>query len=154
MLCHDGNVLDAACVALITALLHFRRPDVTVQVGEVKVWNVNEREPVPLNVLHVPFCVSWSYFDGGEVVIVDASAKEEAVREGEVVVGVNRFGEVCHVSKFGGAAVDPILLLAWTKKAVEKAKWLDSVVREVLGQDAAKRNPRGVLDELRAENER
>jgi hypothetical protein len=30
---HDGNLVDAACIAAITALLHFRRPDVTV-VGE------------------------------------------------------------------------------------------------------------------------
>lgn len=30
---HDGNLIDCASIAAITALLHFRRPDVTV-IGE------------------------------------------------------------------------------------------------------------------------
>jgi exosome complex component RRP45 len=30
---HDGNLIDCACIAAITALLHFRRPDITV-IGE------------------------------------------------------------------------------------------------------------------------
>ncbi|RUS22500.1 hypothetical protein BC937DRAFT_88713 [Endogone sp. FLAS-F59071] len=30
---HEGNLVDCACIAAISALLHFRRPDVTV-VGE------------------------------------------------------------------------------------------------------------------------
>lgn len=34
ILSHDGNLLDCACIAAITALAHFRRPDVSV-VGKV-----------------------------------------------------------------------------------------------------------------------
>lgn len=30
---HEGNILDCACIAAIAALLHFKRPDVTV-IGE------------------------------------------------------------------------------------------------------------------------
>jgi exosome complex component RRP45 len=30
---NDGNIIDAACIAAISALAHFRRPDVTV-IGE------------------------------------------------------------------------------------------------------------------------
>lgn len=30
---HDGNLMDAASIAAITALCHFRRPDVSI-VGE------------------------------------------------------------------------------------------------------------------------
>lgn len=33
MLNHDGNLMDAASIAAITALSHFRRPDVS-NVGE------------------------------------------------------------------------------------------------------------------------
>jgi exosome complex component RRP45 len=33
----DGNVLDCACIAAMSALLHFRRPDVTVQGDSVTV---------------------------------------------------------------------------------------------------------------------
>ncbi len=34
---HDGNIIDAACIAAISALAHFRRPDVTVIGEEVTI---------------------------------------------------------------------------------------------------------------------
>lgn len=34
---HDGNLLDAASVAAISALSHFRRPDVSAQGHEATV---------------------------------------------------------------------------------------------------------------------
>lgn len=37
MLNHDGNLMDAASIAAITALCHFRRPDVSIQGDEVTV---------------------------------------------------------------------------------------------------------------------
>ncbi|KAK9235172.1 ribosomal protein S5 domain 2-type protein [Lipomyces kononenkoae] len=64
---HDGGLLDAACIAVSAGLLHFRRPDITIEgVGsrrEVIVHPVTERVPVPLAVLHVPVCVTFSFFD-------------------------------------------------------------------------------------------
>ncbi|KAK9367460.1 ribosomal protein S5 domain 2-type protein [Lipomyces kononenkoae] len=64
---HDGGLLDAACIAVSAGLLHFRRPDITIEgVGsrrEVIVHPITERVPVPLAVLHVPVCVTFSFFD-------------------------------------------------------------------------------------------
>lgn len=37
LLNHDGNITDAASIAGIVALCHFRRPDVSVQGEEVTV---------------------------------------------------------------------------------------------------------------------
>lgn len=37
LLNHDGNIIDAASIAGIVALCHFRRPDVSVQGKEVTV---------------------------------------------------------------------------------------------------------------------
>ena len=37
MLNHDGNLMDAASIAAITALCHFRRPDVSIQGEDVTV---------------------------------------------------------------------------------------------------------------------
>jgi exosome complex RNA-binding protein Rrp42 (RNase PH superfamily) len=34
---HDGNIIDAACIAAISALAHFRRPDTTVIGEEVTI---------------------------------------------------------------------------------------------------------------------
>lgn len=43
LLNHDGNIIDAASIAAIVALCHFRRPDVSVQGDEVTL--VSRRAP-------------------------------------------------------------------------------------------------------------
>lgn len=154
VLAHDGNLLDAACIAVIAALQHFRRPDVSVEGENVTVWDPREREPVKLNLLHHPLCVSFSYFDSGEIVVVDATAAEEKVREGELVVSVNKFGEVCQIAKFGGVSVDAVALLGWVNAAVDKVKILDAFVQQRLAEDEKKRDVGGLMAELSAENAR
>lgn len=47
MLNHDGNLMDAISIAAITALCHFRRPDVAVQGDDVTVVS----EPLPPGLL-------------------------------------------------------------------------------------------------------
>lgn len=82
----EGNMLDCASIAAITALRHFRRPDVTV-IGEevtvvsqsapdgcraersgadvrdfVRQHSMTERVPVPLAIHHSPFCQTFAFF--------------------------------------------------------------------------------------------
>lgn len=47
MLNHDGNLMDAASVAAITALCHFRRPDVGIQGDEVTVVSQTNTQQLP-----------------------------------------------------------------------------------------------------------
>ncbi|XP_010766925.1 exosome complex component RRP45-like, partial [Notothenia coriiceps] len=65
MLNHDGNLMDAASIAAITALCHFKRPDVGIQGDEVTVYSPEERDPIPLSVYHMPISVSFSFFQQG-----------------------------------------------------------------------------------------
>ncbi|KAK9453327.1 ribosomal protein S5 domain 2-type protein [Dipodascopsis uninucleata] len=64
---HDGGLLDASCIAVIGGLLHFRRPDIVIEgVGskrEIIVYPPSKRVPIPLSVLHIPICVTFSFFD-------------------------------------------------------------------------------------------
>jgi len=151
---HDGGLIDACCIALVAALQHFRRPDVSVEGEDVTVYDVREREPVKLAMQHHPFCVTFSYFEHGEVVLVDADLAEENAREGEVVVSVNRHGEVCQIAKYGGAPVDPLTMLNCTNVALEKVKVLHQFVQARLEQDEKKRDKGGLMAELSAENAR
>ncbi|KAI7278180.1 hypothetical protein KC345_g6125 [Hortaea werneckii] len=151
---HDGNLLDACCVALVAALLHYRRPDVEVKGEEVTVFDSRERDPVKLNLHHTPFCVTFSYFDSGEIVLQDANLLEEQCKEGEVIVGINRFGEVCQIAKYGGAPVEGLEMLKCVSAALERVKMLDGLVKEALRKDDEWRDRGGVMKELRAENER
>lgn len=157
---HDGNLIDATCIALIAALRHFRRPDVEIHGEDVTVYSLAEREPVKLDMQHHPFCITTSYFDsregGGEeaIMVLDATRLEEQCRDGEIVISINRFGEVCQVAKYGGAPIDGLSLLNCTNEALEKAKWLDKFVKEKLEEDEKKRDKGGLMAELRADNER
>jgi exosome complex component RRP45 len=134
--------------------MHFRRPDIEIHGEEVTVYSLQEREPVKLQMQHQPFCITTSYYEGGEVMIQDATLLEEHCREGEIVVSINRFGEVCQIAKYGGAPVDGLSVLNCTTAALEKAKWLDKFVKAKLEEDDKKRDKGGLMAELSAENER
>lgn len=151
---HDGNLVDASCLGLIAALLHFRRPDVEIKGEDVTVFSLREREPVKLSMQHQPFCVTFSYFDSGQIMLQDATLLEEQCREGEVVVSMNRFGEVCQVAKYGGVPVHALGLLTCTNAALERVKAFDKLVRERLAEDEKHRDVGGLMAELSAENER
>ncbi|KAI9815570.1 MAG: hypothetical protein M1827_002704 [Pycnora praestabilis] len=151
---HDGGLVDASCIAVIAALQHYRRPDVRVEGEEVTIFSPAERVPVPLAMMHHPLCVTFSFFDGGEIVLVDATLREEMLREGEVVITVNRHGEVCQVAKLGGVTVDALALLNCTGTALVKVKEMSKFIVRKLEEDAKARNLGGLMDELSAENER
>ena len=151
---HDGNLLSAACVAAIAALSHFRICDTSIHGGELTVYSTKERNPIPLALLHWPFCVSFAVFEGGEKVIIDADLKEEQCSEGEVVVTANKSGEICAISKQGGVPTDALILLACVDTAVEKVRMLDGIVKQALDLDATKRDIGGLMAELSAENAR
>lgn len=63
---YDGNLVDAASIAVITALLHFRKPDVEVvgsgEGSELIIYDEKQRQMVPLSVLHIPICVTFQFF--------------------------------------------------------------------------------------------
>ena len=54
--------MDAAVLASMLALRQYRRPEVTVENGQVTVHSPDERVPVPLALHHVPLCVSYAIF--------------------------------------------------------------------------------------------
>ena len=138
----------------MAALQHFRRPDVIVEGEKATVLSVREREPIPLSILHQPLCVTFSYFEEEETFLVDANLAEEQVRQGEVIVTMNRHGEVCQIAKYGGATMDPLAILNCTNIALQKVKELSKFIQAKLDEDAANRNVNGLMDELSAENAR
>ncbi|KLU89371.1 exosome complex exonuclease RRP45 [Magnaporthiopsis poae ATCC 64411] len=165
VLSHDGNLVDASCLAVVTALRHFRKPDTSIEGEALTVYTPAEREPVPLSWLHSPFCITFSFFgesvqsaggddDPGDLFAVDANWLEEQVRVGHCTISLNRHGEICQISKLGGAAVDAVALLQCNAIALAKAKDLSKLVDDRLAEDAKKRDKGGLLAELSAENAR
>ncbi|KAL8783932.1 MAG: hypothetical protein Q9213_004262 [Squamulea squamosa] len=154
ILSHDGNLLDICCIAVLAALQHYRIPDTTVRGEEVTVHSVEERNPVPLAMLHHPLCVTMALFEGGEKVVVDTTLREQQCCEGEVVVTANKHGQVCQIAKLGGVPSDALVLLKCVDVAVAKVKDLDAVIAKALEKDAANRDIGGLMVELSADNAR
>jgi exosome complex component RRP45 len=138
----------------MAALQHFRRPDVLVEGEKATVLSLREREPIPLSILHQPLCVTFSYFEEGEIFLVDANLAEEQVRSGEVIVTLNRHGEICQIAKYGGATVDPLALLNCTNIALQKVRDMSTFIQTRLEEDAKRRDAGGLMAELSAENAR
>lgn len=113
-----------------------------------------ERDPVPLALLHHPLCVTLSFYEAGEKVLLDANFSEQQCAEGDVVVGANAQGEVCLVSKMGGVEVEAVTLLRCVETAVGKIKELVRLVDEELDRDSKQRDKGGLMAELSAENDR
>lgn len=154
VLSYDGNLTDAACIAVMTGLQHFRRPDAVVRDGQVVVYGVEERVPVALNITHKPLSITFNAFNEGHNIIIDATRKEEQASDGELVIGINNGGEVCFTSKFSGAPVDGMEVVTQTRVALDKVKELNAQIEKVMQADLAKRAKKGMAEESRAENDR
>ena len=126
----------------------------SVQGEEVTVYTPAERVPVPLAMLHYPYCVTMGFFEGGAIVVVDATLVESLVSEGEVVVTANVQGEVCQIAKLGGVPTEALTLLRCVEVAVGKVRDIGRLVEEALEKDRRRKDEGGVMKELSAENER
>lgn len=151
---YDGNLTDAACIAIMTGLQHFRRPDAVVRDGQVIVYGVEERVPVALNITHKPLSITFNSFNEGSNIILDASRKEEQASEGELVIGINNGGDVCFMSKFSGAPVDAMEVVNKSNVALQKVKEINAEIDKVMQADLARRAKLGMADESRADNDR
>ncbi|KAJ1550107.1 hypothetical protein HK096_008714, partial [Nowakowskiella sp. JEL0078] len=103
---HDGNLIDCACIATVSALLHFKRPDVSVSGDVVTVHDFQDKNPIPLSIHHIPVCITMSFFDGSGIMVVDPTLLEEQVQEGHITFVLNIHRELCSISKAGGCALD------------------------------------------------
>ena len=153
-LSHDGGLVDASCIAVVAALQHFRRPDVSVEGEKVIIHTLVERVPVPLSILHVPICVTFSFYHGGEVCLVDATMLEEQLREGDMTITLNKFGDLCQIAKAGGLPIAALALLQCARLALVKVQGIAAIIQKRLEEDAEARTRRDNLLESKADNER
>eukprot|EP00949_MAST-11_sp_MAST-11-sp1_P003284 g3284.t1 len=121
---NGGNVLDAASLATIAALRHFRRPVVSVVDGAVREHLAEERVPEPLAIHHTPVALTFAFFRNGADCVSDPSFAEELSMDGTLTLIFNEHGEVCGVSMSGGAAVSREVVTHCSQIAREKARTL------------------------------
>mmetsp|Transcript_13531 Transcript_13531/g.26088 ORF Transcript_13531/g.26088 Transcript_13531/m.26088 type:complete len:291 (-) Transcript_13531:865-1737(-) len=144
-----GNVVDCGCLAAFGALCHYRRPDVSVIGESVRIFSLDDREPVPLSIHHTPLCVSFALFkapsdeesagvtrDQDNFFLLDPTDREELAQDGKLTVIVNAHREICGVHKFGSPALDAAqmarLVAMASDRSAELCKLIDDSSATVL----------------------
>lgn len=140
---HDGNLMDAASVAAISALSHFKRPEVAIQGRDVTVFSSEERDPVPLSVYHMPICVSFAFFQQGTYLLVDPCEKEELVMDGLLVIAMNKHREICSIQSSGGIMLLKDQVLRCSKIASVKVSEITELITKALENDRRVRKEGG-----------
>ncbi|KAF6040910.1 EXOSC9 [Bugula neritina] len=137
---HAGNILDACSLAAISALAHFRRPDVTVSDGKVFIHPEDEKAYIPLSVHHMPICTSFSFFHSGKYLLFDASYEEERVMEGQMIIAMNKHREICALHMSGTHLLHKDQVKRCTNIAASKVMQLDELVHRALQNDKESRD--------------
>ncbi|KAJ4452027.1 exosome complex component RRP45 [Periplaneta americana] len=132
---HEGNLVDAASVAALTALCHFRRPDVTITGEETVIHDPSERDPIPISLHHHPVCVSYALFNKGDSIVVDPTAIEERVAEAQLVFGMNAYRELCGLHLGGNALTNYSIIVQCAQRAAVRAAEVVALVKSALEED-------------------
>ncbi|XP_026882323.2 exosome complex component RRP45 [Electrophorus electricus] len=140
---HDGNLMDAASIAAISALCHFKRPDVAIQGRDVTVFGPAERDPVPLSIYHMPVCVSFAFFQQGTYLLVDPCEKEELIMDGLLVMAMNKHREICSIQSSGGIMLLKEQVLRCSKIASVKVSEITELINKALENDRQARKEGG-----------
>lgn len=148
---NDGNLLDAACLALTTSLLHFRRPDTNVTGEEVTVYTMKQRVPVPLQLTHLPICLTFSFFSKGTIVLLDASRSEEELRSGEMSITMNKNNELSQLNKAGGVSITSDILMKCLRIALVKTQEFTELIEAAVKQDVLGKEERFIGGEAESD---
>nr|ACH87550.1 exosome component 9 [Platynereis dumerilii] len=136
---HNGNLIDAASIAAISSLVHFRRPDVSVSGEDVTIHSLEDRDPIPLSVHHMPICVTCAFYHKGTYLLIDPTDKEENVMDGKVIVGMNKHREICTFQLTGSMLLLKEQVLRCSNMAVVKVGEMTALIEQALQNDTAAR---------------
>ncbi|XP_077427736.1 exosome complex component RRP45 isoform X2 [Vanacampus margaritifer] len=143
MLNHDGNLMDAASIAAIAALCHFRRPDVGIQGDEVIVYSPEERDPIPLSIYHMPISVTFAFFQQGTYLLVDPCEREERVMDSLLMIAMNKHREICSIQSSGGIMLLKEQVMRCSKIASVKVSEITELITKALENDKTARKAGG-----------
>ena len=112
---HDGNLIDAAALAAVSALINAKMPNYEIEDGEVKI--KTGYSPLPLK--SHPITVTMAKIN--DKLIVDPWIEEEQVMDARISIAINDEGNICAIQKGGAGFFSPQKILEASKLAQEKA---------------------------------
>ncbi|CAG0883470.1 unnamed protein product [Darwinula stevensoni] len=142
IMCDDGGMIDCASIAALSALCHFRRPDVTLEGEEVTIHSIKSRDPIKLSIHHMPILVSFSFYENGKFVLMDPDQREQKGSEGLMVVGANPFRELCTLHRTGSVPLIKDQVRRCAEMVALRARSLVGYIKKELEKDGALRSKR------------
>lgn len=147
-------MLDAASIALLAALQHFRLRDSEVRRGEAVIYDPRERDPVPLNLTYKPLVVSYCCFDNNKILVLDPTRQEEQAAEGEFVIALDTAGLPSLIKTLSGPELDPAAALDHASDALQQVIGNIEVIEVQVQEDLDKRLGRKQNEEATSKNDR
>ncbi|GIX65924.1 3' exoribonuclease family, domain 1 containing protein [Babesia caballi] len=154
----DGNLLDACDVAVLSALLTFRKPDTVAKDGHGNSIEVDTNYSSPLKLYHTPLLISVGLPANQDHVIVDTNAFEErfvtthvgakpqrtSVTPSQISFLFNQFGDLFSIQKHGGEGVDLVKI----NQAIEVSA-VNAVKSVQVGKGVAVALYKTIMEQLR-----
>ncbi|XP_050237809.1 exosome complex component RRP45A-like [Mercurialis annua] len=144
---NGGNLVDAANVAALAALLTFRRPECTLggeDGQQVTVHPPEVKEPLPLIVHHLPIAVTFAFFSSEHIMVVDPTHNEEAVMKGRMTITVNANGDICAIQKAGGEGVMQSRIMHCLRLASRNAESITKKIKDAVEASNTERAQRKI----------
>ncbi len=113
---HDGNLIDASCLAALAALLNTKMFNYEVKDGEVKV----KPGYKPLPIRNYPVAVTFGKFN--DKLAVDPGLEEEQVMDARLTITSEKDGNICAMQKGGYGYFTPDQVVEASKIARQKAE--------------------------------
>lgn len=132
---NGGNLIDAANIAALAALLTFRRPECSFggEDGQELIVHPPEvREPLPLIVHHLPIAVTFAIIGNENIMVIDPTHSEEAVMGGRMTATLNTNGDVCAIQKAGGEGIIQSVIMQCLRIASVKAADITSKIKNAV----------------------
>ncbi|KAK9950969.1 hypothetical protein M0R45_006432 [Rubus argutus] len=132
---NGGNLIDAANMAALAALLTFRRPECSLggeNGQEVIIHPPEEREPLHLIIHHLPIAVTFAFFSYESSVVIDPTHHEEAVMRGRMTATLNSNGDVCAIQKAGGEGILQGVIMQCLRIAAAKAGAFSDMIKKAV----------------------
>ncbi|ODV86062.1 hypothetical protein CANARDRAFT_22847 [[Candida] arabinofermentans NRRL YB-2248] len=162
---YDGNFTDISCIAVIVALMHYRKPDLEIDGDDIVLFNVDQREPTPLSILHIPICITFQFYNpngdvenvkgdsNDELILIDSTLLEEKISLGSMTLTLNKNKELCQMIKSGGLNIDASVIMNCCILANKLVDELTDKIQTLLKIDALSRKS-GMERELQVVNDR
>jgi exosome complex component RRP42 len=112
---YDGNLIDTAALAAMSALLNTKMPNFEIKEGEVKI----KQGYTPLPLRSHPITVTIGKI--GDKLIIDPAAEEENVIDARLTMAINDEGNICAIQKGLAGYFTPQQIIEASKLAREKA---------------------------------